>query len=187
VHICLLSKKKKLELYNELLINLRLTLESDYTNTYIKYVHWLDPQLSKFPNLKNPMNIRMSFDEIGIRRLYLSIIRNSKCSLINRLKHIDYIKNDDPENYRHTSINITTEDKDSYGAVAAGIIDFDEIEKEEDRLVCEFLDYIADIRDIEFLDECISNSASSFNMIGLTDLLNEINNDIIAEIDRITK
>lgn len=184
-----LSNKQvtNLERYNELINKTYYELEKDFESTYISYVHWLSTQIYDFPKVPTPMHITMSFSDYGKRQLYFSIIRKCDCSIIGFLRSVDYIKNDDPDNYRSTTINITDHIKESYGAISYGLIDIDDIDNDEEMLGCIFLDYISDIKDRDILEQIIDNTYSSFNMRAVVDLLQEINKDVIKEIDKITR
>ena len=73
-----------------------------------------------------------------------AIINKSDLFLVDNLTGVDFVMNDDPENYQCISVKLNEEIWDTWGAINCGSMDISDIEEEKVEFACSLLNYIKD-------------------------------------------
>ena len=182
------SMRKKLKNYKLTIDTFSTVIEQECTNCLIKYKGYISSKLEQFPNVPTPMLITFSMDKSTNTKVKIAIINKSNLSLINNFSGVDFVKNDDPENYRHTSVTLNEEIRNTWGAINYGVMDISDIEDPEVELACILLDYIEEnISDErEVLSRIIDETQGADMLRGIIDELNEMLNELVKTIDKIT-
>ncbi len=182
------SMREKLKNYKVTIDIFSTTIEQECTNCLIKYKGYISSKLEQFPNVSTPMLITFSMDKGTNTKVKLAIINKSNLSLINNFSGVDFVINDDAENYRHTSVTLNEEIRNTWGAINYGVMDISDIEDPEVELACILLDYIEEnISDErEALSRIIDETQGADMLRGIIDELNEMLNELIKTIDKIT-
>ncbi len=182
------TMRRKLQYYETLSSNFATALEQECTDCIIKYKSYVSSRLENFPNLPKPISISFSIDNETRTKIKIAIINKSDLSLINNFTSIDFVRNDDPENYQSTSISLNKEDRDTWEAVSFGYINISDINNPEAQLSCNLLDYINEniTDEKEELRKLIDETQSSNLLSKMTDLLDDMKKELIKTIDKIT-
>lgn len=182
------SMREKLKNYKLTIDTFSTAIEQECTNCLIKYKGYISSKLEQFPNVPTPMLITFSMDKSTNTKVKIAIINKSNLSLINNFSGVDFVKNDDPENYRHTSVTLNEEIRNTWGAINYGVMDISDIEDPEVKLACILLDYIekniSDEREV--LSRIIDETQGADMLRGIIDELNEMLNELVKTIDKIT-
>lgn len=183
------STRAKLQKYKDVITNFDNTIEQECSSCLIKYKHYIASKLQSFPNLPAAMEILFSMSEVTESKTKVAILTKQDISLIDDFTCIDFIQNDDPENYRNTSITINDNIKNSWGAINYGVMDISDLDNPEDELACILLDFIYEniTNEKSTLNAIIDETCSADMLRGIAELLNEMQKDILRTIDKITK
>lgn len=180
--------RKKLQGYKTSISNFSSVLEQECTNCLIHYKHYVSSKLEHFPNVPQPMLITFSMNKDTDTKTKIAIINKSNLSLINNFSMIDFVRNDDPENYRHTSVSLNKEIRETWGAISYGVMDISDVDDPEAQLSCILLDYIeekiTDEKDV--LNKLIDETQSANLLLAIIDLLNDMLKELVKTIDKIT-
>lgn len=182
------SMRKKLKNYKVTIDTFSTAIEQECANCLIKYKGYISSKLGQFPNVPTPMLITFSMDKGTNTKVKIAIINKSNLSLINNFSGVDFVKNDDPENYRHTSVTLNEEIRNTWGAIDCGVMDISDIEDPEVKLACILLDYIEEnvYDEREVLSRIIDETQGANMLRGIIDQLNEMLNELVKTIDKIT-
>lgn len=182
------SMREKLKNYKLIVDTFSTAIEQECTNCLIKYKSYISSKLEHFPNVPAPMLITFSMDKGTDVKVKIAIVNKSNLSLINNFSAIDFIKNDEPENYRHTSITLNKEVRDTWGAINYGIMDISNVGNPEVELACILLDYIEEniYDEREILSRIIDETQGANMLRAIIDELNEMLNELVKNIDKIT-
>lgn len=183
------AMRQKLQNYKTTIDTFLIAIEQESTNCLIKYKGYLSSKLQKFPNVPTPMLITFSMDKGTNTKVKIAIINKSNLSLINNFSAIDFVRNDDPENYQYTSVRLNEEIRNTWGAISYGIMDISDIDDPEVELACILLDYIEEnISDEqEELNRIIDETQGADILRSIIDELNDMLNELVKSIDKITK
>lgn len=183
------SSRKLLEKYSEIVNLFEVNLDKEYSKCLRKYNNYLENILIKFPNIYHSMEIWIGMDAVTENKVKLSILNKSEISLLSNITVIDFIHNDEPENYRHTSINLNDEIRDIWGAINYNIMSFDDIVENEEELACILLDFINENTKNEKnkLKNIIDDTSGLEELKNIYQILDEMRNKLIKEIDKIAK
>ncbi len=182
------SMRKKLQNYKVIVDTFVTVLEQECTNCLIKYKRYISYKLEHFPNVPTPMLITFSMEKGTNVKTKIAIINKSNLSLINNFSEIDFVKNDDPENYRHTSVTLNEEVRNTWGAISYGVMDISDVREPEIELACILLDYIEEnvSDEREVLNRIIDETQSANLLREIINELNEMVNELVKNIDKIT-
>lgn len=183
------SSRKLLEKYSEIVNLFEVNLDKEYSKCLRKYNNYLENILIKFPNIYHSMEIWIGMDAVTENKVKLSILNKSEISLLSNITVIDFIHNDEPENYRHTSINLNDEIRDIWGAINYNIMSFDDIVENEEELACILLDFINENTKNEKnkLKNIIDDTSGLEELKNIYQILDEMRNKLIKEIDKIAR
>lgn len=182
------SMRDKLQQYKNVITRFNETLSQECTNCLIKYRHYISKKLEPFPNLPRSMLILFSMDDVTEYKIKIAILTKQEISLLNNFTRIDFVENDDPDNYRCTSILINDNIRNSWGAINYGVMDISDIGDAEEELACILLDFIDEnIKDEKAtLNAIIDETSCAENLQTINSLLNEMIKEVIKRIDKIT-
>lgn len=179
----------KLEEYKKIVEEFNGILEEEciyYINTYIEYINFI---FKEYPDSSKYMDINVSLDNAINTKIKISILNKKTLSLVDRITVVDFIKNDEPDNYRHKVVNIDNRIQGIYGAISCGVMDIDEIETNEEKLAFDIYDFIRNNTKNEklVLQNIINRTKSSEKLSLIICRIEEMLNKTIQEIDKVTK
>lgn len=182
------SMRKKLQNYSGNVDTFSAIIEQECTDCLTKYRWYISSKLKHFPNVPTPMLITFSIDKVTNTKFKIAIINKRDLSLINNLTCVDFVWNDDPENYQCTSITLNEEIRNIWSAINYGVMEISDIEEPEVELACILLDYIAENipDDREELRGIIDKTQGASMLRDIVDELNEMQNELVRTIDKIT-
>ena len=182
------SMREKLKNYSVSVDTFLATIEQESTDSLIKYREYISSILKHFPNVPPAMLITLCMKEVATTKFKISIMNKSDLSLINNLTCVDFVWNDDPENYQCTSITLNEEIRNIWSAINYGVMEISDIEEPEVELACILLDYIAENipDDREELRGIIDKTQGASMLRDIVDELNEMQNELVRTIDKIT-
>lgn len=139
-----LSKKtrKYLQTYKDLLLNFQMTVEKESNAMEIKYKHYLVQILSDFTAIPHSFGIQFTMSDSTNLKIRYAITTQKSISLIRNIKSIQFVQNDDPENFKSTVINLNEEVWSTWGAIDYGAIDIDSIDDPNISLACVLLEFL---------------------------------------------
>jgi len=183
------SMREKLKKYSMKTNAFLTALEQECTDCQITYKNYLSSKLQNFPNVPKSMFISISMDSCTDTIVKTAIINKSNLSLLDNITGIRFVKNDDPENYRFTYVTLNDDIRETWGAINYGVIDISDIEDSEVKLACILLDYIGEKMPDEqiVLSKIIDETQGANALMYIIDELNEMRNELIKTIDKITK
>lgn len=183
------SSRKLLEKYSEIVNLFEGNLDKEYNKCLIEYKNYLENILIEFPNIYNFMEIMIGMDVVTENKVKLAILNKSEISLLNNITGIDFIHNDEPKNYRYTSINLNDKIREIWDAINYGIMSFDDIVENEEELACILLDFINENTKNERnkLKNIIDDTSGLEELKNIYQILDEMRNKLIKEIDKIAK
>ncbi|WP_202708399.1 hypothetical protein [Sporosalibacterium faouarense] len=179
--------KKMLVEFDKMLHNFEVKLDKECDYCLIKYKKYLEKKLMEFPNVYNSMMITFSMSPITTTKMKLAIINKTDLSLLDDLNSIEFVHNDEPENYRTTCIKLNDKYRQTWSVINYGAIDITDIEDNEEELACILLDFINDNfeDEKEMLMNIIENTSSRTLFIGIYNKMNEMRDKLIKEIDKV--
>lgn len=182
------TSRKLLEKYEKKVNLFEVNLNKEYNECKIEYYNYLEDILIKFPNICDSMEIIIDMDESTENKVKLAILNKLEISLLSNINGMKFIHNDDPENYRYTTIYLNDKIREIWGAINYGAISFDDIEKGNEELACILLDFIDDNTNNEKdkLKNIIGATSGMEELKNICAILDEMKNKIIKEIDKIT-
>lgn len=154
-----------------------------------KYYNFLQTKLQDFPNVLSPMYLTFSMNKGTEDEIKVAILNKKDLTLLDNLTTVDFIQNDDPDNYKCNSISLSQSNRETWSAIDYGAIDISDVTDPEVELACILLDFIHEnISDEkEQLRKIIDDTLSAENMRDIIDTLNEMVKEIIKTIDKVTK
>lgn len=179
----------KLEEYKNIVEEFNEILEEEciyYINTYREYINSV---FKKYPDSSKYMDISISLDSAINTKIKISILNKKTVSLVDRITVVDFIENDEPDNYRHKVVNIDRQIQGIYGAISCGVMDIDEIGTNEEKLAIGIYDFIRNNTKNEtlVLQNIINRTNSSEKLSLIVYSIKEMLNKTIQEIDKVTK
>lgn len=182
------SMREKLQKYKISIDTFEGKLQQECTSCLIEYKHYISQKLEPFPNLPASMEITFSMDKSTEEKVEIAILTKREISLINNFTCVDFVKNDDTENYRHTAITLNDEIRNTWGAINYGVMDGSDIENTEIELACILLDYMDEnITDEKTtLNAIIDKTVSAKTLSQISELLSEMTAELVTVIDKIT-
>lgn len=188
--IYLSEKSRNLLVEYEIMLNdFEKRLENECDWCLVKYKKHLLLQLEDFTNLGYSMWIECSMDKMAEYKVKLAIVNKIYTSLLNNIKEVTFIHNDDFENHRETSIKINNTFRNTLGAIKCGVMDWDDIENSEEELCCILLDFIYNkfTDENEVLMKIVDDTSSGDLLREILEKIENIRNQLIKEIDKITE
>lgn len=183
------NTRGKLQSYKTAIEVFEQILENESTNCLIKYKHYISAKLEAFPNVPRSMLITFSMNKATESKTKISILNKQDFSLLWDFTCIDFVENDEPENYGHIPIKISEDIRNTREAINYGVMDISDVENSDIELSCILLDFIDENikkEEIKVLNEIIDETRSAENLIKIVELLNSMTEDLIKEIDKIT-
>lgn len=183
------SMRKKLESYKATIEVFPDIIEQECTSYVVKYNNYLSDRLQKFPNVPMSMHITFSMKDDIKTKIKVALIKRTKLSLLESLVAVNFVRNDDPENFQQTTIQINDEARTIWGAIDYGVMDFTEVDDSDVKLACLLLKYIGENTSDEqkTLNQIINATKSSVILKNIIDGLNEMLNELVTDIDKITE
>ena len=176
-----------LEQYQKILDDFFQMWEDDYKYISDEYVQCIKPTLLEFPYAPlNPYSVEVSFNNQGERLLYLSLIRQIECILIDKIRGVDYILNADFDNPVVVGVDIRDKDIEEYMLSQFNKVIYN-TEGYSGIHPIDFLKYISNITDKGIIIKYIEQTESAEMFLEVINKLKEVNKNVIKEIDRITK
>ena len=181
------SVRQNLQQYKAITTNFENTLLNECTSSLIKYKSYIAKKLEPFPNLPQSMLITFSMNEATESKVKTSILTKQKITLLRNFTCIDFIQNDDPDNYRNTAISINDNIRNSWGAISYGVMDISDVSPEEE-LACILLDYIEEniTNEEETLTAIIDETQCAEALIIMREKLDEMIKELFKIMDKIT-
>lgn len=141
-----------------------------------------------FPDVLQPMFISFSMNKNTSTKVKIAIINHNNLSLINDFSKIDFVINDDPDEYVHTAVNLSDEIRDTWSTIRCGEIDISEIDNPEIKIACSLLEYIEEniFNEQVVISKIIDQTQGANELRELTDSLNKMHKELIKTIDKIT-
>lgn len=182
------SMREKLQNYKASVDTFSTAIEQECTNCLIKYREYLSSKLVHFPNVPMPMLIMFSMDKVTNTKVKIAIINKSNLSLIDNLADVDFVEDDDPENYQCISVTLNEEIRQTWSTINYGAMSISDVEEPEVMLACILLDFIDEniFDEREVLGRIIDETKSASILRGVIDELNEMQNELVKIIDKIT-
>ena len=117
-----------------------------------------------------------------------AIINKSDLFLVDNLTGVDFVMNDDPENYQCISVKLNEEIWNTWGAINCGVMDISDIEEEKVEFACSLLNYIKENTsdEREVLSRIIDETQSASMLKNIINELNEMQYKLVKAIDKIT-
>lgn len=186
VYLC---KKSRilLEKYKESLYNFEIAINKECETCLIAYKNYIADVLSSFPNVRTSMLILFGMRDVVSIKVKLAIIRKSNLSLIYDFSSIDFVHNDDPDNYQTTTVSLNEEAKSAWGAINCSVMDIGDIEDPEIELACILLDFFSEnvLSEKHELERIINRTTGSLLLNQINDDLVNIKKILIKQIDKI--
>lgn len=181
--------RRLLEEYSAIVNLFKVNLDKEYNKCLIEYKNYLENILIKFPNIYHSMEIMIGMDAVTENKVKLAILNKSEISLLNNITGIYFIHNDDDEDYSCTSINLNDKIREIWGAIDYGIMSFDDIVENEEKLACILLDFINENTKNEKnkLKNIIDDTSGLEELVNTYQILDKIRSKLIKEIDEIAK
>lgn len=182
------SMRQKLQDYKNAIGNFDRVLAQECTDCLIKYETYISSNLKSFPNIPASMLITVSMNELVDSKIKIAILNKRELSLIDDFTCIDFVKNDEPENYKNTAVQINDDIRNQWGAINYGLIDISYIEDKQVRLSCELLDFIDQniTNEKETLNEILDDTQSAEYLLSILELLDAMIKGLVKRIDKIT-
>lgn len=181
--------RKKLQSYKEKLNTFEIKLEQECSMVILKYYNYLKTKLKTFPDVLSPMDIYISMCKGFEDKIKIAILNKQDLTLLNDITAIDFVHNDDPDNYRHKSISLSQSNRETQGAINYGVIDISDVADPEVELACILLDFIDEniTDEKEQLSKIIDETISAENMRDIFETLNKMIKEIIKIVDKTAK
>ncbi len=177
--------KKLLAEYEDLLKKFEDNLEKEYKDFLTKYKEYIVNKVIDYNS--SSMNVFIGLDgktEFMIKTLVL--YKNYKFSFKDNIDEIEFVYNDDPENYRNFIFNLSNSNREFYGAVSCGVSDINDAEDDIEKETYYLLDYLYGIKDEkEVVMEIIKNYSSDKLLNEIKEVLAKIMKISLKEIDNI--
>lgn len=182
------SMRDKLKNYKINVDTFSVTIEQECRNCLIEYRKYILSKLEHFPDVATPMEISCSMDKVVNAMVKNAIINKSDLSLVDNLTGIDFVMNDDPENYQCISVKLNEEIWNTWGAINCGVMDISDIEEEKVEFACSLLNYIKENTsdEREVLSRIIDETQSASMLKNIINELNEMQYKLVKAIDKIT-
>lgn len=182
------AMREKLQRYKRLVGEFKKELEQEFTDCTARYKHYISAILEHFPNIQSPMAITFTIDKIFEVKTKVAILSKNSISILENITCIDFIMDDNPENYRSVAIYLNEDTRTTWGAIEYGAMDISEVGDHEVELACLLLDFInKNVTDeTEVLDKIIDGTCSAEYLSGILDSLNDMVKGLLKEIDKIT-
>lgn len=183
------SIRKKLENYKAAIESFPTLIETECANYVITYNNYLSSKLQAFPEVPTPMHITFSMKDGVETKIKVALIKKIKLSLLGSLSTVDFIENDDFENYQETAIQLNDEARNLWVIIDHGEMDFTDINDPDVELSCSLLKYIDENTTDEqkILNQIVNATHSSTALKNIIDTLNDMLNELVMNIDKITK
>lgn len=182
------SMREKLNNYKYKFEKFFADIERECEICLVKYKNYISKKLMAFPDVLQPMFISFSMDKNTSTKVKIAIINHKNLSLINDFSKIDFVINDDPDEYVHTAVNLSDEIRDTWSTIRCGEIDISEIDTPEIKIACSLLEYIEEniFNEQVVISKIIAETQGANELIELTDNLNKMHKELIKTIDKIT-
>lgn len=186
-----LSEKSRgvLQKYKACLDNFEIIMEKEFSNCLLKYKNYIEKALIRFPGIPSSMFVQLSMSDTSTLKLKLAIIKRAPLSLVNDFTVVNFIHNDDSDNYRTTEVYLNEESRTTWGTIDYRAIDISDIDNPNVELACILLDYIAkttsDEKDV--LANIIVETTGAVLLRELVEMLENTRNTLIKEIDKIAQ
>lgn len=190
-----LSKKSRvvLQQYKDCLDNFEIVMKNESCNCLLKYKNYIKKSLINFPIYSRSISIEISMSDISILKLKIAIIRRNllsdSLSLINDFTAVNFIHNDDPDNYRTTTVCLNEEARTTWGMINFGAINISDLDNPNVELACSLLDYIAETTSDEknVLTNIIDETTGAILLGELVEMLESTRKQLSKEIDKIAQ
>lgn len=177
----------KLEDYEKLIEIFEAMLEQEYNAFIERYTHYISEALFAFPDVSPIICATPFFKKHSEAKIKVAILCKNEFSLLQDLTHINFVTNDDPDNYQVTSVTISDSIKKLYEKIEIGLVDISKIDDPETVLSYHLLEFLLKHTavEVESINNIIDKTKSSINLSSIMDLLNELKKELLKEIDKI--
>lgn len=182
------SMRQKLNHYKYSINTFFNTIENEYKICISKYEYYMSKKLMSFSNIHKSMYISLLMNTNTEAKVKIAIINKNKLSLRNDFSQVDFVKNDDPDNYQCTSVNLNNEIRNTWDAIHLGVMDICDIDDPEMELSYILLDYIDENTsdEQEVMSQIIDETQGAKMFREISNQLNEMLDELIKNIDKIT-
>ena len=152
-----------------------------------KYCNWIGKQAENFYLYKG-LNIYVDMEKRGDSNGYLFNILNKKSPIFvkQQITGIQFVQNDDPENYRVINVNLNEDIWNLAGAIDYG---FETAEDQEPdiELSLQLVEFLNGIDDSQILEQLINDTNIQEKRDRLINISNRNRDDLVNCIDKISQ
>lgn len=181
--------RKRLENYGLNVQEFNNLLEKESEKCVSKYRMYIGDVLERIPDIGGAMGVAFSMSKDTQMRVKRSILTTTQISLLHNITSVEFIDNDEMENYHSRNININQEVIDALGAIECGVWSIEDEDDEEIAMGCKVLKYLEDNAkdEKEKLNNILKETRSADLLRKIIEDLQYMHIELIDEIDKITK
>ena len=155
----------------------------------LKYKNYLTSKLKDFPNVPATMLITFSMDKRADRRMKKAVLKKKPTALLDCLTSINFVINDDPDNYKYIRVTLNDEARNTWGAIKYGVMDISEVDDSNEELACLLLEYIEENMsdEQEVISQMIDATHCSEMLYEINYKLQQMLKELLRNIDKITR
>ena len=175
--------------YNTAITVLWDKLEQECHSCMLKYKNYLTSKLKDFPNVPATMLITFSMDKRADRRMKKAVLKKQPTALLDCLTSVNFVINDDPDNYKYTQVTLDDEARNTWGAIKYGVMDISEVDNANEELACLLLEYIEENMsdEREVISKMIDETHCSEMLHEIDCKLQQMLKELLRTIDKITR
>lgn len=183
------AMRQRLLNYNTAITVLWDKLEQECHSCMLKYKNYLTSKLKDFPNVPATMLITFSMDKRADRRMKKAVLKKQPTALLDCLTSINFVINDDPDNYKYTQVTLDDEARNTWGAIKYSVMDISEVDNANEELACLLLEYIEENMsdEREVISKMIDETHCSEMLHEIDCKLQQMLKELLRTIDKITR
>ena len=183
------AMRQRLLNYNTAITVLWDKLDQECQSCMLKYKNYLTSKLKDFPNVPATMLITFSMDKRADRRMKKAVLEKKPTALLDCLTSINFVINDDPDNYKYTQVTLDDETRNTWGAIKYGVMDISEVDNANEELACLLLEYIEENMsdEREVISQMIDETHCSETLYEINYKLQQMLKELLRNIDKITR
>lgn len=183
------SMRQRLLNYNASMMMFLDKLEQECQSCIVKYRNYITSKLKDFPNVPATMLITLSMDKRADRRMKKAVLKKKPTALLDCLTSINFVINDDPDNYKYIRVTLDDEARNTWGAIKYGVMDISEVDDSNEELACLLLEYIEENMsdEREVISQMIGETRCSEMLHEIDCKLQQMLKELLRTIDKITR
>lgn len=179
------NEKKFLEQYKSKVDTFYRTWQEEQEFVFQEYCQWITEQMHGCSQGTNAIWVRVDMWTKAKDYSAYVLERNSE-SIKDDVAGIEFIYNDDPENYRKLLVKFDNTVINFCGAMKCGVSTVDDIDDQETVIACEVYDYFQELDDKKVMSELIAETKTNDNLYGLASKAGTLRTCLLTDIDKIT-